>query len=55
MLANSQRLPERRGALCLAWLAHPAAKPQSRASVRSCAAVVPLDGGESGGNRGATY
>jgi hypothetical protein len=50
---DSQRpkLPDRREALRLSWLGNPAAKPRSRATVRSRVAIVTLDGRESGGNR----
>ena len=50
MLANVQRLVERREAHASHSWGKPEAKPRSRATVRSRAAGVTLDGGKSGGN-----
>ena len=51
MIANVRRLAERREAHASRSCGHPEAKRQSRATVRSRAAGVTLDGGESEGNR----
>jgi hypothetical protein len=50
MLANVRRLVERREAHASHSWDNPEAKLQSRATVRSGAAGVTLDGAESGGN-----
>jgi hypothetical protein len=50
MLANVRRLPKRREAQASHSWDNPEAKPQSRATVRSRAAGLTLDGGECGGS-----
>jgi len=50
MLANVRRLAERREAHASHSWGNPEAKPRSRATVRSRAAGMTLDGGENGGN-----
>jgi hypothetical protein len=50
MFANVRRLAERREAHASRSCGHREAKPQSRATVRSPAAGLTLDGGESEGN-----